>query len=172
MVRLQLVGTHHEPIILAFEKDNRAYFAKSISDRGDSFFELYSERHRELMADQEARTASFYLLIDEKGAVSGRFNLYDLSDSTARVGYRVAERLSSHGVATSGLQALCRIAREDFGLRTLTAAASNGNVASQRVLIKSGFTFVAPTEVAGRRGALFDIDLVPLQPLTGSVGDG
>jgi [ribosomal protein S5]-alanine N-acetyltransferase len=160
--QLQLVSPQHESAVLAFERDNRAYFAKSISDRGDSFFEQFSERYRELMAEQEARAGAFYLLVDDNGAVVGRFNLYDLSDGTARVGYRVAEQVSGQGVATSGLRTLCRIARENFGLRTLTAATSNENVASQRVLLKAGFAYVAPTEVGGHLGALFDIDLVTL----------
>jgi [ribosomal protein S5]-alanine N-acetyltransferase len=159
VLQLQLVGPTHEASVLAFEKSNRAYFAKSISDRGDSFFEEYAEQHRALMAQQGAGTAAFYVLVDEQGEVMGRFNLYDLVDGTARVGYRVAERVSGHGVATSELRTLCRIAREHFGLLTLTAAASNDNVASQRVLLKAGFAYVAPTEVGGRQGGLYDIDL-------------
>jgi ribosomal-protein-alanine N-acetyltransferase len=157
--RFELVSPEHEAAVLVFERSNRAYFAKSIGDRGDSFFEEFSERHRELMAEQEAGTCAFYVLVDELGAVVGRFNLYDISDGTARVGYRVAERASGQGVATSGLRALCRDAREKFGLLTLTAAASDENVASQRVLLKGGFAYVAPAEVGGRQGALFNIDL-------------
>ena len=160
MFQLQPVSPDQEAAVLAFEKSNRAYFVKSINDRGDSFFEEYSELHRELMAEQEARTSAFYVLVDEHGEVVGRFNLYDILDGTARVGYRVAERVSGHGIATFGLRTLCRIAREDFGLLSLTAATSNENVASQRVLLKAGFTSVASTEVAGRQGVLFDIDLV------------
>ena len=162
MFHLQPVGPDQEGAVLAFEKSNRAYFAKSINDRGDAFFEQYSERHRELTAEQEARTSAFYILVDEHGEVVGRLNLYDILDGTARVGYRVAERVSGRGVATSGLRTLCRMAREDFGLSTLTAATSNENVASQRVLIKAGFAYVAPTEVGGREGVLFEFDLVTL----------
>jgi [ribosomal protein S5]-alanine N-acetyltransferase len=162
MSQLQLVGPEHEAAVLAFETDNRGYFAKSISDRGDAFFEQYPEQHRELMAEQEAGTNAFYVSVDEHGAVVGRFNLYDILDGTAKVGYRVAERVAGRGVATSGLRTLCLIAREDLGLLTLTATASNENVASQRVLLKAGFVYVAPTEVGGRPGALFDTDLVTL----------
>src|SRR6202020_644125 len=60
MFQLQLVGPEHEAAILAFERDNRAYFAKSISDRGDAFFEQFSVRHRHLVAEQEAGTGAFY----------------------------------------------------------------------------------------------------------------
>jgi ribosomal-protein-alanine N-acetyltransferase len=158
VLELQVVSSQHEAAVLAFEIDNRAYFTKSINDRGDSFFEQYSERHRELMAEQRAGTSAYYVSVDEHSAVVGRFNLYRISDGTAEVGYRVAERVSGHGVATSGVRRLCRIAREDFGLSTLTAATSSENVASQRVLLKAGFVYVEPAEVAGRPGMLFDAD--------------
>jgi [ribosomal protein S5]-alanine N-acetyltransferase len=160
--RLQPVTLQQEAAVLAFEKVNRAYFAESINDRGDEFFEQYSERHRRLIAEQEARVSSFQVLVDDLGEVVGRFNLYDIVDRTARVGYRVAERVSGRGVATSGLLMLCRTAREDLGLSTLTAVTSNDNVASQRVLIKAGFAYVAPTDVVGGRGMLSDIDLMKL----------
>jgi [ribosomal protein S5]-alanine N-acetyltransferase len=156
---LQRLRAGHAPAVLAFELANRAYFAASVSDRGDEFYDQFTERHNALLAEQEAGTGAFYVLVDEHGGVVGRFNLYELSGGTAVVGYRVAEQVSGHGVATSGLRELCRIAREDLGLLTLTAATSNENVASQRVLRKAGFVYVAPTEVAGREGALFEIDL-------------
>jgi ribosomal-protein-alanine N-acetyltransferase len=157
--QLQLVGPQHESVVFEFERENRAHFAQSISDRGDSFFEQYPERHRELIAEQEAGTAAFYVLVDQNGVVVARFNLYDISDGTARVGYRVAEQACGHGVATAGLQTLCRIARANVGLQTLTAVAGDDNIASQRVLLKSGFSYVAPTEVGGRRGILFELEL-------------
>jgi len=92
----------------------------------------------------------------------GRFNLYDVQVGTASVGYRVAERVSGRGVATFGLSKLCRIANNDLGLRMLTAAASDTNVASQRVLAKAGFTLTGPTEVEGRHGSEFTLDLATL----------
>jgi len=147
---------------LAFERDNRAYFAQSISDRGDSFFERYSEQHRELMALQESGKDAFYVFVDEHGAVAGRFNLYDIHGETADVGYRIAEQVSGQGVATSGLWSLCRIAREVIGLRMLTAAAGNENVASQRVLVKVGFVLIGPTEVGGRHGSEYKLNLATL----------
>jgi ribosomal-protein-alanine N-acetyltransferase len=127
---LEPLDARHAAAVLAFEKVNRSYFAKSISDRGDSFFQQFSDRYRELMGEQEAGTGAFYLLVDEHGAVVGRFNLYDISGGTAVVGYRVAERVSGRGVATSGLSRLCRMAREDLGLQMVTAATANENVAS------------------------------------------
>jgi len=162
MFELQRLRGDHEAAVLAFERENRAYFATSISDRGDSYFEEFSQQHRELLATQESQEAAFYVLVDEHEAVVGRFNLYDVQVGTASVGYRVAERVSGRGVATFGLSKLCRIANEDLGLRMLTAAASDTNVASQRVLAKAGFTLTGPTEVEGRHGSEFTLDLATL----------
>jgi len=58
----------------------------------------------------------------------GRFNLYDLVDDTAVVGYRVAQHVAGRGVATTGLRDLCRVASEDLRLRTLKALTTKDNV--------------------------------------------
>jgi ribosomal-protein-alanine N-acetyltransferase len=158
---LEPLGPDHEAAVLAFERDNRAYFAKSVTDRGDAFYQHYPDRHQELLAEQEVGTGAFYVLVDEGGAVVGRFNLYGIGDGTASVGYRIAEHVTGRGVATSGLERLCRLAREEIGLRSLTAAADNANVASQRVLAKAGFVLVGPTTVAGHDGSEFRLDLAP-----------
>jgi [ribosomal protein S5]-alanine N-acetyltransferase len=159
MFELQPLRGDHEAAVFVFEQENRSYFSRSISDRGDMFFEEFAERHRELMADQQSGIGAFYVFVDEPGAVVGRFNLYAIQDGTAEVGYRVAERVSGRGVATNGLRELCRIARNDIGLRRLTAAASDNNVASQRVLVKAGFIRIGQAEVGGRHGSMFELDL-------------
>lgn len=159
MFKLQPLRSDHEAAVLVFERENRSYFGRSISDRGDMFFDEFAERHRELIADQQSGIGAFFVFVDEHGAVVGRFNLYAIQDGTAEVGYRVAERVSGRGVATNGLRELCRIARNDIGLRRLTAAASDNNVASQRVLVKAGFITIGQTDVAGRPGSMFELDL-------------
>jgi ribosomal-protein-alanine N-acetyltransferase len=156
---LQRLRADHEPAVLAFEQTNRAYFAESISDRGDDFFEQFAERHRALLAEQETGACVFHVLVNEDEEVVGRFNLYDLAGGTAEIGYRVAQRVAGGGVATSALQELCRIAREQYGLRTLRAATSNENIASQRVLTKVGFVATAPAEVGRRQDFCYELAL-------------
>lgn len=63
-------------MVRAFELANRAFFATAISDRGDAYFEHFDERHSEMVAEQEAGTGAFYLLIDADTSVLGRFNLF------------------------------------------------------------------------------------------------
>jgi ribosomal-protein-alanine N-acetyltransferase len=159
MYELQRVRAGHDAAILDFEVTNRAYFAQSISDRGDEYFENFSDEHRALLDEQATGAFAFHVLVDERGAVVGRFNLFDLTDGAANVGYRVAERVAGQGVASAGLRRLCQLAHDDYGLRTLRASTSIENLASQRVLEKTGFLATGPTDVAGRPGVLYELDL-------------
>ena len=159
MFKLQSVRADHEAMVLQFELENRAYFCASISDRGDAFFEEFAERHRDLLAEEEAGVCAYFVLVDDDETAVGRFNLYDLVDGTAEVGYRVAERVSGGGVATSGLLELIQIAREKHGLRTLRASTSDENAASQRVLAKAGFVVIRPVEVGGKPGTCYELAL-------------
>jgi ribosomal-protein-alanine N-acetyltransferase len=156
---LERVRFDHEVAILDFEVVNRAYFAQSINDRGDDFFREHSQRHRELLSEQNSGVGAFYVLVDEDESVVGRFNLYEIADGSADVGYRVAEHVSGNGVATAALANLCRIAADDFGIRTLTAVTATDNLASRRVLEKAGFVVIGPTTVAGREGLAYELAL-------------
>jgi [ribosomal protein S5]-alanine N-acetyltransferase len=149
---LQRLRADHAPAVLAFELANRAYFTASISDRGDEFFDQFTERHHALLAEQEAGTGAFYVLVAEDGSVLGRFNLYRLQDGTAELGYRVAERAAGRGVATAAVRELCQLAVSRHGLRELRAATSNANVASRKVLAKAGFVPAGPADPADLGG--------------------
>jgi hypothetical protein len=50
----------HAPAALAFELANRAYFAASISERGDEFYDQFTDRHRAFLAEQEAGIGACY----------------------------------------------------------------------------------------------------------------
>lgn len=162
MPELQRLDASHAPAVLTFELANRTYFAASISDRGDEFYDQFTDRHRALLADQEAGRCAYYVLVADDGSVLGRFNLYDVGDGTANLGYRVAQHVAGHGVATATVRELCRMAAERHGLRTLRAATSRENAASQRVLAKAGFVPVGPADPAdlgGKPGTWYQRDL-------------
>ena len=162
MPELKRLNAGHAPAVLAFELANRAYFATSISDRGDEFYEQFTDRHKALLAEQEAGICAFYVLVAGDGSVLGRFNLYDLEDGTAKLGYRVAQHVAGRGVATATVQELCRLAAARHGLRTLRAATSRENVASQKVLAKAGFVSVGPAnpaDLGGKQGTWYQRDL-------------
>jgi [ribosomal protein S5]-alanine N-acetyltransferase len=159
---LQLLRSAHAPAILAFELANRAYFAASISDRGDEFFEQFAELHSAMLAQQEAGTGAYYVLVADDGSVLGRFNLSFVEEGVAELGYRVAEEAAGRGVATATVQQMCRLAAEQYGICTLRAATSNENAASQKVLINAGFVPAGPAgpaDLGGKHGIWYQRDL-------------
>jgi RimJ/RimL family protein N-acetyltransferase len=159
---LQRLRADHAPAVLAFELANRAYFASSISDRGDDFYDQFPVRHNAMLIEQETGTCAFYVLVGDDDSVLGRFNLYRIADGTAELGYRVAQHVSGRGVATAGVLELCRAAAAQHGLRTIRAATSHENVASQKVLTKAGFFPVgpaAPADLGGKQGTWYRLDL-------------
>jgi ribosomal-protein-alanine N-acetyltransferase len=156
---LQLLRADHAPAVLAFELVNRAYFASSVSDRGDDYYATFDAGHQGLLAEQEAGVCAFYALVDDDGAVVGRFNLYDMEGGMARLGYRVAEQVAGRGLATTTVRELCRLAVSQFGLRALTAETTLENVASQKVLTKAGFVPVGPADIVGKAGTRYQLDL-------------
>jgi [ribosomal protein S5]-alanine N-acetyltransferase len=156
---LQRLRADHAPVVLAFELENRAYFAASISDRGDEYYDQYTERHKALLAEQEAGSCAFHVLVGDDGSVLGRFNLYDIKDGTAELGYRIAQRVAGRGVATATVRELCRLAAAEYSLRVLRAATTRENIASQKVLAKAGFVQVGPADIGGRPGIWYQLDL-------------
>jgi [ribosomal protein S5]-alanine N-acetyltransferase len=162
MPELQRLRADHAPAVLAFELANRAYFAASISDRGDEFFDQFTERHSALLAEQKAGIGAFYVLVAEDGSVLGRFNLVFAGDGTANLGYRVAQRVAGRGVATASVRELCELAAARHGLRTLKAATSRENAASQKVLARAGFIPIGPADpadIGGKSGSWYQRNL-------------
>jgi [ribosomal protein S5]-alanine N-acetyltransferase len=164
---LKQLRADHGQAVLDFELANRAYFAASINDRGDAFYDQFTDRHLAMLAEQGAGQGAFYVLVAKDGSVLGRFNLYDLKDGTAALGYRVAQHVAGRGVATASVRELCRLAADRHGLRTLRAATSHANVASQKVLAKAGFVPVGPAdpaELGGKPGTRYQRDLTADRP--------
>jgi [ribosomal protein S5]-alanine N-acetyltransferase len=159
---LERLQAGHAQAVLAFELANRAYFATFITDRGDDFFDRFADRVSSTLAVQDAGIDAYYVLVADDGSILGRFNLFKLKDGSAELGYRVAERVAGRGVATATVRELCRLAVERHGLRTLRAATSLDNVASQKVLAKAGFVPVGPADpahIGGKSGTWYELDL-------------
>ncbi|MFH8614996.1 GNAT family N-acetyltransferase [Streptomyces sp. NPDC017979] len=168
MPELQRLHAGHAPAVLALERENRAYFAASVPDRGDDFFDRFTGRYDALLAEQEAGICAFHALVAEDGSVIGRFNLVDIEDHAAELGYRVAQHVAGRGVATATVRELCHLAADRYRLRTLRAATVHQNVASQKVLTKAGFAPTGPADPAhlgGEPGTWYQRDLVhPTSP--------
>ncbi|UCM90609.1 GNAT family N-acetyltransferase [Streptomyces marincola] len=162
MPALQLLRTDHAPALLAFERENREWFAASVPDRGEEYFARFDERHRALLAEQEAGTCWFHVLVDAAGGIVGRVNLVDAADGGADLGYRIARRAAGRGLATRAVRDVCGLAARRYGLRTLRAATTldnPDNTASRAVLARAGFTVTGETLLGGSPGLTFRRDL-------------
>ncbi len=87
----------------------------------------------------------------------------DIEDRATELGYRVAQCVAGRGVATATVRELCRRAAAQYGLRTLRAATTLRNAASQKVLTKAGFVPVGPADPAhlsGEPGTWYQRNLV------------
>lgn len=144
MNSLELVRPDHAAALLAFELENRDYFAASIPDRGDDYFAHFDDRHAQLLGWQAAGTDYFHLLVAPDGAVLGRVNLVGISDGCAELGFRVAERAAGQGLATAGVRQVIELASADYGLTSLRARAANRNHGSRTVLARTGFVETGP----------------------------
>ena len=152
MPELQRLRADHASAVLDFELANRGYFAASISDRGDEYFEHFTERHHALLTEQQAGVGAYHVLVTEDGSVLGRFNLRFVEDCSALLGYRVAEHAAGRGLATATVRELCDLAKAHYGLRKVRAATSLQNPASQKVLSRAGFVPVGPADPADLGG--------------------
>lgn len=150
MITIELVRVDHAPALLAFERENRAYFAASVPDRGDDFFTEFGDRHAALLAWQEAGTDWFHVLLDGD-AIVGRVNLVDLQDGSVELGYRIAEKAAGQGLATRSVTEILDLAR-GYGLREVRAKTTVDNVASQKVLTRAGFTHTGDCDIDGTPG--------------------
>ncbi|MGW4892641.1 GNAT family N-acetyltransferase [Kitasatospora sp. NPDC004240] len=159
MVGLERLRADHADALLAFERENRAFFARSVPDRGDAYFTGFTERHRALLAEQDTGLCHFHLVLDEHGELAGRINLVDVADGGADLGYRIGERFTGRGLATAAVTEVARLAAAGYGLSHLTASARLDNRASLAVLRRTGFTPEADVELPDGPGRRFRLPL-------------
>ncbi|WP_461008003.1 GNAT family N-acetyltransferase [Streptomyces capparidis] len=156
MVTLERLGAGHAEALLAFERENREYFARSVPDRGDGYFAGFAARHRALLAEQDAGLCHFHVVVDDRGNLIGRVNLVDVEGGTAELGYRIGERAAGRGVATAAVREVCRLAAAVYRLSALTAVTTLDNAASMTVLARNGFTAVEDIVVDRRPGVRYE----------------
>lgn len=152
MPEIQRLDAGHAEALLRFERANRTYFARYIPDRGDDFFAEFAARHAALLAEQATGGIHMHLLVDDDGAILGRFNLVDVADGGAELGFRVAEAATGRGVATGAVRRICELARDDYGLTRLFARASLVNIGSLTVLRRNGFVAHGEVVLNGKPG--------------------
>ncbi len=137
---INLLTLEDSDALVDFEARNKAWFESWVPARPEVYFD--AEQFPKLLADLIAgMSPTTYLLYvayqDEK--IVGRFNLSNIQNDDAEVGYRVCQDYLGQGVASTGLAYLKHVALTELKLTHLVARAATTNIASQRVLLKQGF---------------------------------
>lgn len=135
---IALLTEADEAEMLAFELENREFFARAVGDRGDEYFAAFPARHARLVAENRDGTSMLFVVRDQERRVLGRVNIGDIHDGCGDIGYRIAEAASGRGVARTAVR-LALEAAAARGVTRITAATTTDNVASQRVLAANGF---------------------------------
>jgi RimJ/RimL family protein N-acetyltransferase len=105
-------------------------------------------------------------VVMEGGAVIGRVNLFDVSDRSAELGFRVAENSGGQGVAQWAVRQVCELAATEYGLTALRARATVRNAASRAVLARTGFEVTGETVLNGLPAVTFARALTGPAPLS------
>ena len=84
-----------------------------------------------------------HLIRDAQGVMVGRINLSVLGKDrkTAELGYRIGENVTNLGYASEAVKLVLEKAFTTYGFNRIIAGTAIGNLASQRVLLKNGFTY-------------------------------
>ncbi len=120
MISLELLSEENSLDVYFFEKENREYFERNLPPRPANYFDL----------------EGFNVMV-------GRINLSVLENNrkTAELGYRIGENVSNLGYASEAVKLVLEKAFTTYGFNRIIAGTATGNLASQRVLLKNGFTF-------------------------------
>ena len=145
LIRLELLSEENSIDVYSFEKENREYFERNLPPRPGNYFdpEGFKEITRELLTEQTNRDVYMHLIRDSQGMMVGRINLSVLENDrkTVELGYRIGENVSNLGYASEAVKLVLEKAFTTYGLNRVIAGTATSNLASQRVLLKNGFTF-------------------------------
>jgi len=145
MISLELMSEENSIDVYSFEKENREYFERSLPPRPAHYFdsESFKEITRELLREQENHDVYMHLIRDAQGTMVGRINLSVLEGDrkTAELGYRIGENVTNLGYASEAVKLVLDKAFTTYGFNRVIAGTARDNLASQRVLLKNGFTF-------------------------------
>ncbi|MEU8464866.1 GNAT family protein [Streptomyces sp. NPDC059982] len=123
---------------------NRAFMKPYEPHRPDRFYTEAGQRERieGLLAERDAGRTLPYVLVAGPDPVGG-INLGSIALGPLRsggIGYWTDRDWNGKGLATAAVEEVCRIARDELALHRVEAGTLLGNLASQRVLAKAGFT--------------------------------
>lgn len=131
---------------ILLKKKIKSILSKIYPPRPGNYFDLegFKEITRELLTEQENHDIYMHIIRDVQGVMVGRINLSVLENDqkTAELGYRIGENVTNLGYASEAVKLVLDKAFHTYGLNRIIAGTATDNLASKRVLLKNGFTFI------------------------------
>ncbi|MFB4166795.1 GNAT family N-acetyltransferase [Virgibacillus sp. JSM 102003] len=131
-----------------FELENRDFFEGMVPSRGDDYydFETFKKKTNALLDEQAQELSYFYLIKNKDGSILGRMNLVDIENGLGHIGYRVGKAYTGKGIANTALKLLLDVINNNQGIKQVSAKTTTNNRASQKVLEKNGFKYIATSD--------------------------
>ncbi|GAA4933592.1 GNAT family N-acetyltransferase [Streptomonospora halophila] len=145
MPTTRLLTAKDAPELAELLQRNREFLAPWEPVRDDSYFTADAQRARlEYALTQHAAGRLLPLaVLDDTGRIADQVTVNDIvrgAFQSAPIGYWVAEACNGRGLATKAVAETVQTAFADLGLHRVEAATLPHNTASQRVLLRNGFT--------------------------------
>ena len=159
MSRTRLLGLDDAPVLADVLRRNRTFLAPYEPYRAESYYtaEGQAEVLREALGQHERGGSVPHAILDDSGSVVGRITLNTIVRGpfqSCSIGYWLSEDRTGRGLATQAVDEIVRLAFDTLGLHRVEAGTLVDNVASQRVLARTGFERIglAPAylKIAGR----------------------
>lgn len=142
----RLIAIDDAPILAALLQANREFLAPWDPVRDDMFFTVPGQRaviHSSL--EQYSQGVTLPLVITDKDRIVGRVSLTGIVRGPLQcctLGYWVSEADNGRGLATAAVQEVIATAFDALGLHRIEASTQLANTGSQRVLDRTGFTWI------------------------------
>ncbi|GAA0796723.1 GNAT family N-acetyltransferase [Spirilliplanes yamanashiensis] len=143
-VTLRTLETADAPALLDALLRNREHLRPYEPERPPSHWTLDGQQRRvESLVRRRAEGSQYNAVLVRDGRVLGMVALSQIALGpfrSASLGYWVDAAETGRGLASAAVSAICTIADTDLGLHRVEAGTLVGNTASQRVLLRNGFT--------------------------------
>ncbi len=139
-------------------QENRSHLSPFMGDH--VIFMSVLENVRNFLDSAGRPFRSFGVFEEEPGTepdFCGQISVYQIGKATAEIGYWVARRKVGQGIASLAVSTICESLSTNT--KTVKARVKQGNVASQRVLRKNGFSETYPGHVNSQGLILFSKSL-------------
>ncbi|MDP5227196.1 MULTISPECIES: GNAT family N-acetyltransferase [Arthrobacter] len=142
---LRLISSGDAPPLTALLQESREHLAPWDPIRPERFFTLEGQQEevRHALRAHADGTRVPFVILDDDGAVAGRLNINNVvrgAFESASLGYWVAAGRAGGGLGTRAVARAVTYAFSTMALHRLEAGTLLHNEASQRVLLKNGFT--------------------------------